>query len=320
MRQRIKRSYLKKEELQQTVLAVLHYLKQKIPAQGPLTLEDAIAEVQKNETLFDDIDYKSSTLVQTLNHLTSEYKDIAIESINSFETSNKNIQKITKTHEKRFEKLYETSNEGSIDMGAIKEKFSDMQDHIAKEVERANVEIAHLRQKVKLLEESSNKDPLTKTLNRRALTNYLHTLCSKEIHTHDIHLLMLDIDNFKQINDKYGHIAGDKILIFIARILTKILREGDKVFRYGGEEFVIILNRIEENNCTKIAHRILELISGNTLVYKGETIRVTVSIGGTKFRPSDTPDEILNRADKALYEAKHAGKNRFVIYEEKETN
>ncbi len=311
---------MKKEELQQTVLAVLHYLKQKIPAQDPLTLEDAIAEVQKNETLFDDIDYKSSTLVQTLNHLTSEYKDIAIESINSFETSNKNIQKITKTHEKSFEKLYETSSEGSIDMGAIKEKFSDMQEHIAKEVERANVEIAHLRQKVKLLEESSNEDPLTKTLNRRALTNYLHALCSKEIHTHDIHLLMLDIDNFKQINDKYGHIAGDKILIFIARILTKILREGDKIFRYGGEEFVIILNRIEENSCTKIAHRILELISGNTLVYKGETIRVTVSIGGTKLRPSDTPDEILNRADKALYEAKHAGKNRFVIYEEKETN
>jgi diguanylate cyclase (GGDEF)-like protein len=123
-------------------------------------------------------------------------------------------------------------------------------------------------------------------------------------------MLMLDLDDFKIINDTYGHIAGDKILIFISNILKKTLREVDKIFRYGGEEFIIILNRTDNIFCSKIANRILELIRVNNLVYKGETLHITGSIGTTMFKEGDTPDSFISRADKALYKAKANGKNQ----------
>jgi diguanylate cyclase (GGDEF)-like protein len=125
-------------------------------------------------------------------------------------------------------------------------------------------------------------------------------------------MLMLDLDDFKQINDNYGHVAGDKILIFISNILKQTLREGDKIFRYGGEEFIIILNRTDNIFCSKIANRILELIRANNLIYKGETLHATASIGTAVFIEGDTPDTFISRADKALYQAKKNGKNQIV--------
>jgi diguanylate cyclase (GGDEF)-like protein len=137
-------------------------------------------------------------------------------------------------------------------------------------------------------------------------------LCSNSDLPYDFHLLILDIDDFKSVNDKHGHLAGDKVLIFIANILKKTLRDGDKVFRYGGEEFVIILNRIDDEHCHKVTKRLLELIRSNKLIYKGEGLRVTMSVGATKYSAGDTPDSIIARADKALYKAKARGKNQMV--------
>ncbi|NPA66632.1 MAG: GGDEF domain-containing protein, partial [Epsilonproteobacteria bacterium] len=102
-------------------------------------------------------------------------------------------------------------------------------------------------------------------------------------------------------------------LIFIAQILKKLLRDGDKIFRYGGEEFIIILNRISTQECIIITERILKQISANKLIYKGDTINVTASIGITKYNENDTPETLINRADIALYEAKNSGKNKIVI-------
>jgi diguanylate cyclase (GGDEF)-like protein len=178
------------------------------------------------------------------------------------------------------------------------------------EVQKANDMISSLTKQVQELEESSNLDSLTKVFNRRALTTYLTKICTKgNIHS-NLHLLILDIDDFKLINDTHGHIAGDKILIFIANLLRKTLRDGDKVFRYGGEEFIITLNRIDEDKCKEIGHRILKLISSNQLIYKGTALNVTMSIGATKYQAGDAPDNIINRADKALYKSKHNGKNQ----------
>ncbi len=303
---------MKQEELQHIILAILHYLHDKTDSNN---LEEIIKKVQKDTSLLDDIDYKDQSLLQTLNMLKNEYKEVALQSIDSFAESNSNIQEITKIHEERFEKLYKTNDAGVVNIDIIKEKFSDMYDHITQEIKHANNEIAQLRKKVKELEENTNIDPLTKIYNRRALNEYLNKVCTLNALKKDIHLLMFDIDNFKEINDIYGHLAGDKIIFFIAQILKKMLRKGDKIFRYGGEEFVIVLHHISEKNCIKAAKRILKLISNNTFVYKQNTIRVTISMGGTKLRQDDSPSTLLERADKALYKAKNDGKNRFVQYE-----
>jgi diguanylate cyclase (GGDEF)-like protein len=201
-------------------------------------------------------------------------------------------------------------NGTQIDLPNLTSKFNEIQMHMTQEVQKANTLITQLTQQVKKLEEKSNLDALTKVLNRHALINYLDDVCLKKELSYSFHMLILDIDDFKNINDTYGHVAGDKVLIFIANILRKTLRDGDKVFRYGGEEFIIILNRVDDKLCRNITERLLNLIRKNKLIYKGENLNVTMSIGTTKYKQADTPETLMTRADKALYIAKKNGKNQ----------
>ncbi len=197
-----------------------------------------------------------------------------------------------------------------INISEITQKFSNFQKQIFTEVEKANSIITDLTTQIHKLERSSNIDSLTKVFNRRSLTSYLERLCQTRHLPYELHLLILDIDDFKVINDTFGHLAGDKVLIFIANILKSTLRDCDKVFRYGGEEFVITLNRISPETCLEVANRILTLIRSSKLIYKGDTLNVTMSIGATQYSYNDTPEDIIERADKALYKSKNSGKDQ----------
>jgi diguanylate cyclase (GGDEF)-like protein len=129
----------------------------------------------------------------------------------------------------------------------------------------------------------------------------------------DLSLIIFDLDDFKHINDTYGHIAGDKTLIYVAKVLKNSLRNEVKAYRFGGEEFVIVLNRIDIQEAKKIANRILKTISDSKLIYKNNTIKITMSGGITTHKAKDTIESIIERADKALYKAKDNGKNRVEI-------
>ena len=234
------------------------------------------------------------------------YKDIAEQSLKSYASTNASIEKLTILHGETLDECQETH----INLPDLTTKFNEIQTHMTEEVQKANNIITQLTQQVKILEKKSNLDALTKVYNRRALISYLDNVCSNDILPYSFHMLILDIDDFKIINDSYGHIAGDKVLIFIANILRKTLRDGDKVFRYGGEEFIIILNRIDDELCLKITNRLLKLIRNNKLIYKGESLNVTMSIGTTKYKDTDSSDTLIARADKALYTAKKNGKDQ----------
>ena len=234
------------------------------------------------------------------------YKDIAKQSLESYANTNANIEKLVTMHEETINKC----TEDQIDLPALTDRFDEIQQHMTNEVQKANDVIALLTNKVKNLEEKSNLDSLTRVFNRHALTNYLNKICSNPEIPYSFHLLMLDIDDFKHINDTYGHIAGDKVLIFLANTIKRTLRDGDKIFRYGGEEFIIILNRIDDEQCVKVTNRLLGLIQKNKLIYKGKNINITISVGATKYKKGDTHDSLISRADKALYRAKENGKNQ----------
>jgi diguanylate cyclase (GGDEF)-like protein len=251
--------------------------------------DDEIANVGYTESLFHNI-----------------YKDIAKKSLKSYSDTNAKMDKLAKMHERTLLQY----SEQHIDLNFLTNKFDEIQNHMSYEVKKANEIISHLITQIRALEEKSNIDSLTKVFNRRALDTYLNKICINKDVAYSFHLLMLDIDDFKVINDKHGHLAGDKILIFIANILKKTLREGDKVFRYGGEEFIVILNRLDDESCNVITDRLLDLVRENKLLYKGESLKVTMSVGITKYTQGDTPEVLISRADKALYTAKNNGKNQ----------
>jgi len=249
-------------------------------------------------------DFASTDFAETLFH--NAYKELTKKSLSSYSDTNNKIEILAQVHQ---DTLLECDDE-KLDLPLLKSKFHEIQDAMAVEVKKANETIKYLNEQVKTLEKNSNLDGLTKVYNRRALSTYLKDICSKEKLPHDLYALILDIDDFKKVNDTHGHLAGDKVLIFIANILRKTLRDGDRVFRYGGEEFVIILNRLDNMQCQNITNRIISLIRNNKLVYKGVSMSVTMSIGATKFIQGDTPDSLISRADKALYKAKDNGKDQ----------
>lgn len=125
-------------------------------------------------------------------------------------------------------------------------------------------------------------------------------------------VLILDVDHFKRFNDQYGHLAGDKILYSLARVLERSVRDGDVVARFGGEEFVVMLSRICGENAFAAAERIRKSIEAMTVTYLEQELKVTVSVGGSALVVSDgiDPQGFVEQADKALYEAKRAGRNR----------
>ncbi|CUO69409.1 GGDEF domain-containing protein [Clostridium disporicum] len=162
----------------------------------------------------------------------------------------------------------------------------------------------------------ANYDVLTKIFNRREALRKSEKIYNKVKKYYDSYwVMMVDVDNFKKINDTYGHQTGDKVLASIAKVIKESIRECDIVGRYGGEEFIVIV-KDDKNSYLKIAERIRNNIE-NTVINIGENeiIKVTSSIGITKMDATDkTFQQIISEADKALYKAKNSGKNKVVAY------
>jgi len=123
-------------------------------------------------------------------------------------------------------------------------------------------------------------------------------------------LLLLDIDNFKQINDNYGHLSGDAILREMGNIINQQKRNSDQAFRYGGEEFAVILHQRTKIGAAHVAERIRAQIEHHDFMIQGKPLYITVSMGLTQFVVQDTFDTLFMRVDRALYSAKSNGKNQ----------
>jgi diguanylate cyclase (GGDEF)-like protein len=239
-----------------------------------------------------------------------EYQALASSSLASYKETNNTMESI---HQTQCEIIDEANKKQLINEENISQRFEDIQTHMSSEITRANDTIISLHSQLRDLERKTRIDPLTKTFNRRSMDEYMNIKCYENAHAQSFHVLMLDIDDFKVINDTFGHIAGDKVLIFLANIFKKTLRDGDPVFRYGGEEFIIILNRTTEKGSVLVAERILELVRNNKLLFKNRQMSITLSVGLAHCHSDDTPLTIIERADRALYDAKHMGKDQLQV-------
>jgi len=173
------------------------------------------------------------------------------------------------------------------------------------------------------LREISLTDGLTKIDNRRSLEERLHEMWEHSLRLHEpIAVVMCDIDKFKSVNDNYGHQAGDAVLQQFARLLKDEAREIDRVGRYGGEEFLLILPGTVLDAAVTFAERLREKVANHTFSYPGGTLSRTMSCGvGASPHPRVKDQEgLLRAADDALYVAKETGRNRVVRFDSAEFN
>lgn len=158
--------------------------------------------------------------------------------------------------------------------------------------------------------ESALRDELTGCGNKRALDASLHREAElSRRHRTPLSILMIDADHFKKINDVHGHLAGDHVLKEIAHVIKHSARQSDLCFRYGGEEFLLILDDTDTSQASAIAERIRAAIEQHVFNYNGKLIPVTVSVGSATFLDSENLEDFKQRADGALYHAKENGRN-----------
>jgi diguanylate cyclase (GGDEF)-like protein len=181
--------------------------------------------------------------------------------------------------------------------------------------------LSHVWRSQQFLLDRSEQDALTGLLNRQALETrmpYLFGDSAKRLQrSPDVPLskclAMLDLDKFKEVNDKFGHLFGDEVLVHFARLMTRSFRPYDEMFRYGGEEFVVILHNVKMENALAILERFRQAVESYDYPQVGKK---TVSIGVIQIVAGQMPTTLLDRADKALYYAKQNGRNRTCAYED----
>lgn len=175
----------------------------------------------------------------------------------------------------------------------------------------------HLSKTMLELEKANRQDGLTKVLNRR----YWEEQLKQEIHRaqrykHSLSLILFDLDKFKDLNDKYGHLGGDFVLIELAAYIGTLLRDSDLLGRYGGEEFGIVLPDTPLEGALEVAERIRKAVAEHPMLFNQQTIRVTLSMGVSEFHASHLlHDDLIREADMALYDAKRAGRNSVCGYQ-----
>lgn len=171
-----------------------------------------------------------------------------------------------------------------------------------------------LQQKVEELEKLALLDALTEIGNRRYAELIVHSKLD-EMRRYDwrFGLLFIDIDNFKEVNDTYGHETGDKVLRMVAKTLQNAIRSSDAVSRWGGEEFVAVIGHADKAALSLLSNKLRMLVGQSNLFVGSELINVTVSIGSTVSIKDDTVDTLVGRADKLMYAAKLSGRNCVVM-------
>jgi len=168
----------------------------------------------------------------------------------------------------------------------------------------------------KKLNALASNDALTGLPNRRTFYVQLeHYLLLKTRHSQSLSMIFIDVDDFKGVNDTYGHDVGDKVLKKITEVLKSTLRETDYIARWGGEEFAILLVETQLEDARLIAEQLRGHIEKSTLLVKQTNINVTISLGVAQANDEDNVDTLFKRVDTTLYQAKSKGKNQVAVSE-----
>ena len=165
------------------------------------------------------------------------------------------------------------------------------------------------------IEHATREDMLTSLIERRFMAPILQSETQLALKTHEPYsIMMIDVDNFKSVNDIHGHQAGDAVLSSIGRLLKRSLRVTDYAFRFGGEEFMILMPETSLSSAERAAEKLLDTIRKNEVILdNGRTLKATISIGLAQFNQDPDYQQVIKVADEKLYVAKHNGKDRYAV-------
>lgn len=181
-------------------------------------------------------------------------------------------------------------------------------------VDQAQKEIARLELELSQASEMVRHDPLTGALNRKGFDEMLERELARQTRRGSLlSLSLLDVDNFKALNDTYGHTTGDDALRHLATVIRENLRPQDSCARYGGEEFLVLLPDTGDEDAAIVMRRLQRELTKRFFLHDNQKLLITFSAGVTAFTQGEAPEHVIERADQAMYRAKRAGKNRVEI-------
>ena len=269
----------------------------------PLYYKKVFNEILKEKGMFKDVSSK----------LLCEKESVGEIFLRKTEETIKQVDKVSR----------EIKNDSKILAEEINESFEaeELKKAVLKFNENISTQFNELEEKVKSLQQELDKvykelliDSLTKAYNKKALEKDLSEILKETDQKKlDLVIAVIDFDDFKSINDTYGHLVGDFVLIKLVEIIKRIITSKYKLYRFGGDEFVLVLDKTNLEEAELILERMVNKIDRTNLKYGQQLIEITISVGATGHKKGDTMDSILERADEALYEAKKEGKNRYEI-------
>jgi len=296
-------------------LIAFHHQRNEVITQSPVPLQILqIADLTSSV-------YHGNRNVEKFNTLKNLYQSVMNADEDDFEryldsVANKTIEllsyfDISKGDMKPYSEVLQEANE---ELRKLNLSYAHIVIELKQARERSESFAQELKELNDQLRERAYRDELTGLYNHR----YFHEIMESEIERarkdqRSLSLIMLDIDNFKHINDTYGHPRGDEVLRFISSVLKQTIRACDVVSRYGGEEFTIVLPETDIRGAVEIAEQVRRGIENHHIDINGNSLKITVSMGATTFNPIRTDDDkssIISAADDALYKAKKSGKNR----------
>ncbi|KMN33809.1 diguanylate cyclase [Chromobacterium sp. LK1] len=298
---------------------------QDILSHEPLSMQ----QVYQMESSLKDVIRKQGQLKTSLDEAASSLRSLLdrfISRLAMMTDSTDDFQNKIKDHSDRIKQSQNVEELGSI-IGLLMEDTSLMQLDLTRsrdellsakeQVEAAEQRIAELEGALEAASAKVREDQLTGAFNRRGLAEHFQREISRAERTGaPLSLALLDVDNFKQLNDKYGHLAGDDALKYLVDTIKHSLRPADIVARFGGEEFVILMPDTPEDEAVSTVQRLQRELTKTFFLANNDRLLITFSAGVAKWHLGEQEADVLERADQAMYQAKLNGKNRVHSAEE----
>jgi diguanylate cyclase len=290
----------------------------------PMTTE----RIHEAERRFKEVIYKQSMLKHSLQEATATLKNmigVFVASLSEVSTSTADYGGKVETYAERLQVADDIDSLRTIvdelmgDTRAMQIDMTRSRDEIAeakRQAEQAESRVRKLQAELAQVSEQISQDQLTGALNRRGLDDAMQReIARAERRKVALSVAVLDLDNFKRLNDTYGHQAGDDALVHMTRVVKKALRPTDIVARFGGEEFIILYTDTALAQAAEITRRLQRELTKRYFLHNNDRLLITFSAGVAQFKAGESQELLIARADRAMYQAKLQGKNRVVTLE-----